>query len=552
MCGIAGAYRKPDDQLPDSEDRDAALKLLAHRGPETSGSWTDAAGRAWLGHRRLAIIDLDERANQPFLRDGLALTFNGEIYNYQELREELSRKYELRTGSDTEAVLLLYKEYGPACLDRMIGMFAFAIFDERTGELFCARDRVGEKPFVYSETGRGFAFASEIPALHATGMLPRAVDEDGAWERLYGIRSMRRIPEPFSTWQHVRKLPPASWLKVRDGAVVERGTYWHLKPATDRSVTPAQVRETVVRAIERASVADVPVSVLLSGGVDSTIIAGVMARELGRPVTGYAFGNDADDPEIARARDAAAEYGIPLREFYFGDTDIQAELRDLIRTYGEPFYLAQLGYASVLFRAIREDGTKVVLGGNGADELFSGYVSHGRTRLASLALKAAGVSDAWPLKRKRLLRGAADAGPALDEVYDGVAHLMDPFRKRPLLDLAGMFALLVENAHSITFLGDLAGMRHAVELRSPFLDKDVVELAMRIPMRYKLPRPWDRSGAYGKDILRRAFADLVPERILRRPKMGFGYAIPEGAGLGGDTEAFAAWSLAEWRKLYGN
>ena len=553
MCGIAGVYRTSGGKLPAPDRCTATTDALAHRGPEAAGSWTDAENRVWFGHRRLAIIDLDARANQPFVRDGLSLTFNGEIYNYRELRDLLiANGYKLQTNSDTEAILLLYKIFGEGCLKHLRGMFAFAIFDENTGELFCARDRIGEKPFVYAATPGAFVFASEIPALHATGLVPQEIDEEGAWKSLYGIRVFRRIPEPFSAWKYVEKLPPASWLRVKDGEIVDRGTYWHAVPDSDESITPKDVRKAVVEAIELTTVADVPLSVLLSGGVDSTIIAGVLTKELGKLVTGYAFGRDEHDPEITRARDAAKEYGIPLREFYFGDSDIKKEMSTLIQTYGEPFYLQPAAYASILLRAVRADGMKVVLGGNGADELFYGYTSHGRTRLASQALQLVGVNDAWPLKRRKLLKGApAGAGEALDAVYDNVSHLIDPFRDRPLLDLASAFALVTENAHSITFLGDVAGMEHAVEMRSPFLDYKLVELAARIPMNKKVPKAFDSSGVSAKWILREAFTDLVPERILTRPKMGFGYAIGETKVFGdGGTDAFASWSEQEWRKLF--
>lgn len=555
MCAILAVSASQPLSLAERQRLVAARDLMRHRGPDAAGEYYAPAGAATLLHRRLAIIDVDARSDQPFVRDGFAITFNGEIYNYQELDSIVRRAGSVpTTTSDTEIILLLYKHYGPRCLDHLRGMFAFAIYTEVTDELFVARDRVGEKPLLYSISHRGFACASELPALVATGFV-EADTETTAANVLYHLPSFRRAPEPFSFRSGVRKLLPATYLRVRAGRIIEERCYWQPPVYTPSPlVTTSAVRDAVVEAIRLTTVADVPVSVLLSGGIDSSIIAAVLTRELGVRTHGYAFGRDAHDPEIIRARAVARELGIPLRECYVHDVDVQRELRDLIDLYGEPIYLLPLAYASVLFRQIRADGMKVALAGNGADELFYGYVSHGRTRAVSHLLHAVGVRDAWMLKRATLLRSIppaarADTRQALDALYAAWQPLLEPLRRAPYIDFSNWFGLLLENAHSITVSADLAGMQHAVEVRAPFLDYRLIELMMRVPVRQKVSRLFDRSGLFTKQILRDAFRDLLPASVLAQPKMGFGYGIGERHIFGSDDPGrFAQWSYDVWSR----
>ncbi len=556
MCAILGASVR--DQLTDADLGRcvAARELLAHRGPDAHGTYTDPLRRVFLGHNRLSIIDLDPRSNQPFRDGNLVITFNGEIYNYRELRDELVVQGKtLRTSSDTEVIVLLYRELGVACLEKLRGMFAFCIYDEESKELFCARDRMGEKPLVYAETPRGFVFASEIPGLFATGLVEKKIDETAL--PLYELAALRRVPEPFSLWKGVKKMRPATYLRVRGGKIIEEKTYWHVNPAPYSDVSPRDVRDAVCKAVELTSVADVPVSVLLSGGTDSSIIAAVMKRELGAAVTGYVFGRDKDDEEVKRAREVAKLLDMPLKEYYFAAEDIKAELRALIAQNGEPFYLLPLAYASVLFRHIREDGMKVVLAGNGADELWYGYTSHPRTLLASYIARALGKRNNWPVKRGRLLKTSVGRTPEekiiplLDDLFAAYADLMGPAHDRLYIDFSNLFALFVENAHSITFQADLAGMRNSIEVRSPFLDHRLVELAWHTHPRKKIRSLFDNSGTGNKLILKQAFQDILPHEVLFRKKMGFGFNVSEQSIFGADgTRAYAAWSLEQWRTIF--
>jgi asparagine synthase (glutamine-hydrolysing) len=312
----------------------------------------------------------------------------------------------------------------------------------------------------------------------------------------------------------------------------------------------------VCKAVELTSVADVPVSVLLSGGTDSSIIAAVLRRELGAKVTGYVFGRDKDDEEVKRAREVAKLLNMPLKEYYFAAEDIKAELRALIAQNGEPFYLLPLAYASVLFRHIREDGMKVVLGGNGADELWYGYTSHPRTLLMSYLARTIGKRNNWPVKRGRLLAtsvgnaSAAETLRLLDGLFAQYADLMEPAKDRLYIDFSNLFALFVENAHSITFQADLAGMRNSIEVRSPFLDHKLVELAWRTPPRKKIQSLFDKSGMGNKLILKEAFKDILPHEVLFRKKMGFGFNVSEQSVFGPEgTRAYASWSLEQWRTI---
>lgn len=537
MCSIFGYFsKKPIDDGLKNRLESASLGM-AHRGPDGSGIFLSNDKKLFLAHNRLSIIDLSQKASQPFCKNGYTVVFNGEIYNYRELRSLLvSKGYKLETNSDTEVLPCLYEEFGEGMLSYLRGMFAFALYDEKNDTLFCARDRVGEKPFVYAKTKDGFLFASEIPALLDSGIIEFAINEEAI--KLYSMGNFRHIPDPFSAIRGVSKLKPASYMLIKSGEVKKTGFYWKIEGGYEE-ITPVELKNRVVEAVSYASVSDVPISMLLSGGVDSTIVAHVLKRELSIDFKAYAFGANADDEELVRARAVAKSMGVELEEFYFDDMQI-AGLSNIIGIYGEPIAIMPMVYADILYSLIRKDGIKVVLNGNGADELFYGYDSHPKTFFASKLLGLFKNSD---LKKKRLSRTKEDVLEGLFAEYDEFFRV---FEKRNFIDYSNAFAFFLENAHSITLIGDVCAMANSVEARSPFLDYKLVETAFKIAPQYKVGRLFDKRNRYGKAILKEAFKDDIDASILYRPKMGFGFNIGERAIFQNGSLGLKEWALSEW------
>jgi asparagine synthase (glutamine-hydrolysing) len=560
MCGIAGIVsRNPADQ---AERVAAMIAALRHRGPDGEGTWFSRDGRAALGHTRLSIVDLSPRGRQPMANEDetLWLSFNGEIYNWRALRAELEgRGHRFRSDADSEVILHLWEDEGEAALLRLRGMFAFLLYDIRTGRLTAARDRVGKKPLVYA-TGNGtVALASEIPALMTVPAIDRAIDGDAV--ALYLIDNMRHVPDPWTIYRDIRRLPPGCAMHVRDGAVERLWRYWH--PALDRrDVTPAQVAATLDEAVALRKEADVEVAALLSGGVDSSAVVQSMAAAGGGELRTYALGRDADDDELPRARAMAARIGTRHRELLFDPDRHHDGLEELLRRHGEPIALLPLVHTLQLCRAIQADGVKVVVTGHGADELFFGYSSHLQQALLSRieAFLPAASRPLWRLlsklsplperlrlgalvlsappgaRRAALLQRSAESiWPAIlrpDATRDPgrlvrawASHLPVGDAPKAYIDEAAITALLSENAHSVTIAGDLPAMAAGVETRSPFLDQEMVDLALATPYRDKVRSLRDPAGL--KWILKQALRGRVPDDLLFASKRGFGTNIQE-------------------------
>lgn len=536
---------------------------LVHRGPDAEGMTVCQNGLSGVAHRRLSIIDLSERAHQPLFNEKrtLALVCNGEIYNHQDLRQELERKGHLfSSDSDNEVVLHLYEEHGPDAVQKLRGMFAFAILNLQNGEIFCARDPFGEKPLFYAMLPWGVAVASEIPAFYGLPGLNLAIDPEAA--ALFLLRNLRHIPDPWTIRKSIRSLPPGCTMSIADGKVVESKRYW--KPDfTIRPISEIEVLGTFDRAVKRCTVANVEIAALLSGGIDSTAITDSILRSTGKSLRTFAFGLNAADPELARARRAAEWLNTNHREIYF-DANRQHELfDDLIKRHGQPIAALPLTHAMMLFETIHAEGLKVVMAGHGADEVFYGY--DGAAKLATLskwqdflprslvrtvaalitpALRENQIAEALnvlsqePGSRKAALY-AQEAkrlwpqlmfgdGPDARTAYDWATWWYSNGCPESYIDEAAFLGLVQENAHAITIAGDLPAMAHSIEVRCPFLDRDLVELGLSIRYRDKV------TPHGGKAILKRALNMRLPGDILDAPKRGFGYYIQEEAIFRGE------------------
>jgi asparagine synthase (glutamine-hydrolysing) len=564
MCGIFGSVGEPIG--PEVAAR--VIAVLHHRGPDRHGS-KELPGATFL-HTRLRIIDLSPAAAQPMTNeDGTVwVTFNGEIYNFKDLRQELEgRGHRFRSQSDTEVLVHGYEEWGEDLPGRLDGMFAFGVWDSRTRRLFLARDRTGKKPLFYSNCGDRFQFASEIKALFAAG-LPLEVDGEG----LAGMMAYGYSPPPGTLYRYVWQLPPAHRLVLSPGKDPEVTRYWSVDFEPSGMVVSEpeacdRVRQLLTSAVRKRLVADVPVGAFLSGGLDSTIVVGLMAS-LGPRVRTFSIGFSGDDrfDETHYARMAARAFGTDHTEFEVGPSDFQL-VEDLIWQHDGPFGDSSAIPTYVVSRLTRQQVT-VALNGDGGDELFAGY----------LRLWAAALSERIPRplrmvvgKASGLIPGGSGSRSLLSRVRRMLSALGRPLGDRlvswnsffafeleeilrPELQFSsdstlefqrqffstdqGGSALAAALRHNFeTYLPqdllvkmDRTSMAHALETRSPFLDTALIEYVSGLPDRYKL------RGRTTKYILRQAFADLLPPAIRTRGKMGFG--IPLGTWFRGDLRGY--------------
>jgi len=533
-------------------------RTLSHRGPDGFGLARD--GVAGLGHRRLRVIDLSERADQPMWNRAhdTAIVFNGEIYNFLELRRELERGgARFRTDSDTEVVLALYESEGENAIRRIDGMFALAIWDGRKRRLLLARDRAGQKPLFYYDDGRHFLFASETRALHQHPAVSREPNLDALPLYLtYGY-----FPAPGSAYENVRALPPATWMVVEPDGSKTTERYWTPPYAVNGIRTLAEAAERlrpILRdAVKKRLVSDVPLGAFLSGGIDSTIVVGLMSELSDRPVKTFCIGFEGapEYDEVAYAEQAAEAFGCDHTSFRVRPPE--AELFEtLLHHHDGPFGDSSAIPTFTVSGLARRD-VSVVLNGDGGDELFAGY-----SRLAAAAFSesiprpvrraAALAGRLLPASHKhhgqlRRIRAFLDASalPLGARIQKWCSFFRDDdleaLLRRPSGVLpSGHFEQFLSEVEAETPLArllylnyctylpedllvkmDRMSMAHGLEARSPFLDTRLTEFAGSLPDALKA------SGLSTKVVLRAAFRDLVPEPIQTRRKMGFG--VPLGA-----------------------
>lgn len=576
MCGIGGIYLKAAGELSLGPYLQRMLDIQRHRGPDSDGLWLTEDQHLGLCHNRLAILDLTESGNQPLhsADNRFVIVFNGEIYNHKELRRDLEFKGAVfRSHTDTEVLIEAYRFWGEDMLQKLRGMFAFGIYDRESKNLFCARDRVGKKPFVYAQTTGAFIFASEIPAVKQVKGVNKDYDHAAIAAML--LHNLRHIPDPHTAYLGIKKLRPGHAMLVRDGQVQRTWRYWTPTPSIDL-ITPERLREILQESVKLRMQADVPVGALLSGGVDSSAIVSLMQAQSRSPVHTYALGFNSDDEDLRRARLMAEQLGTRHREFYFEPEDQWRIFEKLIGIYGEPIMLLPLVHTYALSRAIQEDGIKVVLTGNGADELFFGYTGHIRTLkvsrwldrfeplrkyLSPLRSTRLGWIAAKPGERKatwyrslvksewaRFLTADAQANLA-NTAADELAYWGNLCPSSHFIDESNFVGLMVENPHSVTIASDLPAMAASVEFRSPFLDQEMVSFALATPAAKKIPDI--KNPAWLKAILRESVQDLVPDALLKATKRGFGMGIQEADVLRGPWRKRVNELLADPNDLQG-
>jgi asparagine synthase (glutamine-hydrolysing) len=565
MCGISGALARGPNGVVTRSLLDAMNDALAHRGPDGEGTWIAEDGAVGLAHRRLAILDLAPNAGQP-MRSGdgrLAVTFNGEIYNHAALRAELAAKgARFRTDhADTEVLIHGYAAWGlPGLLARLDGMFAFALWDAAERRLFLARDRLGIKPLYVARTGAMLRFASEIKALVADPAMPREVEAAA----LSSYLTFLVAPAPLTLFRGITKLPAAHFAVVDAGGAFRTERYWDAPPTdADPGDPVAGVRTRLEAAVARQRLADVPVGLMLSGGVDSSALAALMTTGGGSRLKTFTvgFAGNYEHNEFEAAREVAAEYGTDHHEVRIGESDAIGLLDRLAYQQDEP--LADWVCLPLFFVAglAREAGIKSVLVGEGADELFAGYPGY-LTYLDFEAKYARGLRRLPPgvvallAATARAARQRSRKAEAYCDILDRVAHrralfwggaigfwpsaLRDIYRPardddagaiieeilRPLTGgetLSRMIytELKLRLPELLLMRVDRMTMAHGVEARVPYLDHALVEYAMRIPARDKV------SGHEPKHVLKAALRGLVPDWVLDRPKVGFGAPVAD-------------------------
>jgi asparagine synthase (glutamine-hydrolysing) len=555
MCGIAGFV------LRDKQAEVAAVRSMCdrirHRGPDDEGFYLD--GGCALGMRRLSIIDLSG-GHQPISNEDRSVwvVFNGEIYNYRELRGDLEKRgHRFKTHSDTEILVHLYEQEGPAGVARLRGMFAYAIWDAPRKRLFVARDRFGKKPLYYAELPEGLFFASEISCLREAGV-PLEIDPDGL--RLYF--QFNYIPDPFTAYRAIRKLPAGCWLTYDSGGTVRCEHYWRLPPPATKppkDVTEEQaaagLREKLDEAVRVRMIADVPLGAFLSGGIDSSSVVASMALQSREPVETFSIGfEEASSNELPYAALVAKKYKTEHHEILVRPDSVSLVER-VVDHLGEPFGDAS-AIPTLILSEFAARHVKVALSGDGGDELFGGYgsflaVSEGKLDRLPAVMRplTARIAEWLPYAAygKNYLRMLSRPS-ALERYFE--FNYSPYFLRERLLQPEWMLpadgawlwrtfadCLLPNGADVLTqamyfeatanLTGDMLvkvdrmSMAASLEVRCPLLDHELAEMAAA------LPHCWKLANGKGKQILLKAIGARLPPELLRRPKMGFGVPLAE-------------------------
>ncbi|MFB6229119.1 MAG: asparagine synthase (glutamine-hydrolyzing) [Halobacteriales archaeon] len=565
MCGITGVYNSKTS--PSSDVLNRMNDCLAHRGPDEEGKYLD--NPIGLAHKRLSIVDLDT-GRQPIFNedDTICVIFNGEIYNYPYLRDQLAKSgHTFTTDTDTEVLVHLYEEHGPPFVEHLEGMFAFALWDSERERLLLARDQMGIKPLFVANDGKSISFASELPALLESEVNHGGIDETSIFQ-YFGLGY---IPAPRTAFTNVRKLKPGERVIISDDGIEDTKFYTPTIEPRDVSFRDAVagLRSRIENAVEKRLMSDVPLGAFLSGGIDSSIVVGTMANCLDEPVKTFTVGfEESLFDESWAAREVAEYHDTDHTEFTVTPEEVRSSIPAVLDRLGEPFADQSIIPTYVVSRETSQD-VKVALSGDGADELFAGYSRYrgeyysghyrkiptvARKFLVEPAINGLDTSrnnsrGEYIRKVQKFLRGGepntakrhfewariADdealssfnqLGPLNEgqEVFHREHDLAESYlpeeRQDPMSRIQAVdthFGL----PNQILYKIDQASMYNSLEVRVPFLDTDIVEYAMSLPANYKItPRKQKR-------VLKRAFDDVLPESILNRGKQGFDMPIGE-------------------------
>ncbi len=564
MCGIAG-FTGFQNNIILAEN---ANQIQKHRGPDNYQVWHDE--NIALAHRRLSIIDLSEAGNQPFQKDNLVIVFNGEIYNYKELQQKLEKEKqaEFVSSSDTEVVLEMYKNYGEECLDSLIGMFAFAIYNIKTGELFLVRDHFGIKPIFYTQIDGAFAFSSELKTLVNIPGFNKTINH----KALVSSINYRWVSGNESMFNDCYKLPPAHYISYKKQAGIKLVKYWELddkiKFSSNENEIVPEIQETIQKSVERHMVADVAVSSFLSGGLDSSLIS-VLAKKTNNELSTFTIGTSEKDQEIEKMPDDEKYAKILADSFEFDhhvikiSPDILKDLPEMVRILDEPIGDPAAINTYLICKSAREKGVKVLLSGMGADEIFFGYRRQKATLLALRFNKIPNFIKSIIMLFVRLLpvklfgkgfklgrwakRFTGFANMPIDDAYmrsysyyghTELKELLKPgywtaiqeindehkkifeakYKNDPINRICNTDLSMFMLGLNLTYT-DRASMAASVEVRVPFIDKIVVTKAMQVPGLFKI------KNGESKYILKKAAERFLPKEIIYRPKASFGAPI---------------------------
>lgn len=560
MCGIAGILYKHRDRMVEEADIIAMRDTMAHRGPDDAGVYV--SGNLGLGHRRLSIVGLST-GHQPMSNDAQTvwIVFNGEIYNYQHLKSELQQKgYRFRTESDTEVIIYLYEEYGEACVHRLNGMFAFAIWDENKRRLFLVRDRLGIKPFYYVETRDSFVFASEIKALLAFPGVQSACNR----ETVYEYFLFRAVTGEQTLFNGIHSILPGHYGIVENGDLRIQ-TYWECQRQQETELLDVdqaeeRLHELLSDAVRIRLMSEVPLGTFCSGGVDSSLVTAIAAEAIGHPVNTFSVGfHETAFDEGHYARTVAQKYGTLHHELKLDSGEFSRLLPELVYLNDEPLNFANSVHIYAISK-LAKDFVTVVLTGEGADELFFGYPRHQIPRFVSWLQRVSFLSQpmvrllALLTKDHRLaalhyylrddlgrvvkLNNAVNRPDEVGALLAGSIPRSLPYRERVHEKcsegetLLSAVSLQDQQTYLVSILNrqDKMSMGASVEARVPFLDYRLVEFANSLPDRVRA------RGISGKTLVKKVAERYLPREVVHRRKSGFGVPLArwfrENNGLG--------------------
>ena len=582
MCGITGIYGIPDRGAYDLSAEALARMTaeIAHRGPDANGLWT-ADAEVMLGHRRLSIIDTQEHSNQPFIHKatGDVIVFNGEVYNYRELREELKGDFSFRTESDTEVVLAALQAWGAEALHRFNGMFAFAFWSNEKRELLLVRDRMGIKPLYFAETSHGLIFSSEVRSLLASGWIDKRHDPIALSDYL----RYQTVHAPRTIVQGLSMLPAGHLMKLQ-GEETEVSAWWDMASETakidgglPRSERLKRIRSAMEKAVDLRMRSDVPLGAFLSGGIDSSAIVGLMKSATDQQISTFSVTFDEGEfDESTWSRMVAKRFNTDHHEIRLESQDFLHQVPEALAAMDHPSGDGPNTY--VVSAATKKEGITVALSGLGGDESFAGYPVFKRSqqlmekrwlaswpkglRKAVGSVYAATKNDAtsrkmaallggdyfdlehtYPLSRQIFLesdlrRLAPHAGQKPNRVYQWLTKQIAPETKGfalPFLSKVSLAEMGTYMSHTLLRDTDQMSMAHALEVRVPFLDHNLVLEAMATPDDQKWPHT-------PKQLLTDSIPDLLPSEVIHRPKMGF--VLPWEQWMKGDLKATCEGGLA--------